>query len=170
MTDFEQLFREHGAYVLRLSRRLGVRPADAEDVAQEVFLVVHQALSRFEGRSSHRTWISGICVRVVSNYRRKAHRRHEQAGEPPVEPAELRDPERAAIGSSGLAQLDAALSKLSEPQRASFVLFEIEQLSVVEISEALGCSKFTTYARLQAARRAVQKAFEADAVLEVADV
>src|SRR3954470_5698980 len=74
---FVDVFRAHGAYVLGLLRRLGVREADVEDVAQEVFVVVHAQLAGFEGRSSLRTWICGICVRKVSEYRRKVYRRRE---------------------------------------------------------------------------------------------
>ncbi|WP_437873491.1 RNA polymerase sigma factor [Sorangium sp. So ce363] len=55
--SFEQLFFEHAPFVWRALRRLGVHEADAEDVCQEVFMIVHRRLASFEGRSSVQTWL-----------------------------------------------------------------------------------------------------------------
>ena len=64
---FTGLFREHAPYVWRVLRRLGVAEADVEDACQEVFLVVHRRAESFDGTSSVKTWIYGICVRVASS-------------------------------------------------------------------------------------------------------
>jgi RNA polymerase sigma-70 factor, ECF subfamily len=153
--QFDQLFHEYAPYVLRVLPRMGVAERDLDDVVQEVFLAVFRALPGFEGRSSTRTWVYGICIRTCSNYRQRAHRRHERLPGALPDAAHQQTPERALQTSVALAQLDAALSKLSQPDREAFVLFEIEQLSAVEIAQALGCSKFTVYTRLYRARRAV---------------
>src|SRR5690349_18720106 len=76
---FDAVVAEHGPYVWRVLRRLGVRSADIEDVWQETFIVVHRKLGGFEGRSQLRTWLSAIAVRVASDYRSRAYRRREQA-------------------------------------------------------------------------------------------
>lgn len=157
--DFEQVFVELAPYVLRVLPRMGIASSDVEDVAQDVFLTVHRALPDFEGRSSVRTWVYGICIRVASNYRQRAHRRHEQLMAAPEEQAthaDTRTPAREFEAQRTLAALDAALSRLSDVQRAVFVLHEIEQLAVSEIAAALACPKFTVYARLYAARRSVR--------------
>jgi RNA polymerase sigma-70 factor (ECF subfamily) len=153
--EFEALFRELAPYVLRVLPRMGVAAADLDDVAQDVFLAVHRGLPGFERRSSAKTWIYGICIRACSNYRQRAHRRREQLVSVPPEAGESHSPERALAASRALSALDTVLAQLPEAQRAAFVLFEIEQLAVTEIAEALACSKFTVYARLYAARRAV---------------
>jgi RNA polymerase sigma-70 factor, ECF subfamily len=153
------VFTELAPYVLRVLPRMGVAAADVEDVAQDVFLTVHRALPSFEGRSSVRTWVYGICIRVAGNYRQRAHRRHEQLMAAPGEQAPLRDtrtPARELEAQQALAALDAALNQLSEAQRAVFVLHEVEQLPVSEIAVALECPKFTVYARLYAARQSVR--------------
>src|SRR4051794_8847745 len=75
---FRSLFDEHAPHIWRAVRNLGVRDADVEDVCQEVFVVVHRKLPTFEGRSSVRTWIYGIALRVVADYRKRAHRKHER--------------------------------------------------------------------------------------------
>lgn len=157
--DFERLFTEFAPYVLRVLPRMGVAAADAEDVAQDVFLTVYRALPAFEGRSSVRTWVYGICIRVAGNYRQRAHRRHEQLMAAPEERTPLRDgrtPARELEAQRTLAALDAALNQLSDVQRVVFVLHEIEQLPVSEIAAMLECPKFTVYARLYAARQSVR--------------
>ena len=56
---FPEVYEAHAATVLRTLRRLGVRDGDVEDVAQEVFVVVHRKLPEFAGRSSLKTWVVG---------------------------------------------------------------------------------------------------------------
>ena len=152
---FADLFREHAAPVWRALRRLGVPEADVEDVAQEVFVVVHRKLPEFEGRSTLKTWIYGICVRTASDYRRKAHvRRERPTDRMPDErhsAPQLRELER----EQARALLDAALETLDEEKRAVFVLYEIEELDMPEVAEALGCPLQTAYSRLYAARKKV---------------
>src|SRR5688572_24089780 len=58
--DFDSVVAEHGPYLWRVLRRIGVRTADVEDVLQETFIVVHRKLDGFEGRASVRTWLSAI--------------------------------------------------------------------------------------------------------------
>jgi RNA polymerase sigma-70 factor (ECF subfamily) len=145
--------------VWRVLRRLGVSERDVEDVCQEAFLVVHRRLDEFEGRSSLRTWIYGICARVASEHRRRPHLRLEALGEAPPDgsvPAPQHDDlERRRA----LEQLDRALGELDDDKRAVFVLYELEELPMSEIAETLGCPLQTAYSRLHAARRVVGLAF-----------
>jgi RNA polymerase sigma-70 factor (ECF subfamily) len=154
--EFERVFREFAPYVLRVLPRLGVAARDLDDVAQDVFWAVHRGLPGFEGRSSLKTWLYGICIRVAANYRARAHRRYEQLVERPQPEHDLQTPARALENRRALAALDAALGELPDVQRAVFVLHEVEALAVSEIAEVLACSKFTIYARLYAARRTVR--------------
>ena len=158
---FETLFRTYVPYVRRVVPRMGVASGDTDDVVQEVFLVVHGALGGFEGRSSERTWIYGICLRVCSNYRRRAYRRRELTMAEPPAAEDFVHPERMLSARTDLQLLDAALADLNDAQRATFVLHEIEQLPMADIATILGCSKFTAYARLYAARRHVVAALTA---------
>lgn len=149
-------------YVLRVLPRMGVRAADLDDVAQEVFLAVHKGLAGFEGRSQLRTWVYGICIRTAGNYRRRAHRKHEQVTDAPVQISSAAEgPERRTQTQQALGALDRALDTLPDAQRSVFVLFEVEGLEMTEIAGAMGCSKFTAYARLYAARKSVTAALAA---------
>lgn len=158
---FDEVFAAHAPLVWRTMRRLGLREADAEDLAQEVFLVVHRKLPEFEGRSKLSTWIYGICVRVASDHRKRAHVRREA----PV--SSVPEPEISAPQVRGLAQaearatLDAVLATLDDDKRAVFVLYEIEELPMVEVARAVGAPLQTAYARLHAGRRIVNEAIAA---------
>jgi RNA polymerase sigma-70 factor, ECF subfamily len=153
---FSDVFRENAPFAWRCLRRLGVSAADADDVCQEVFLVVHRRLSEYDGRATMRGWIYGICVRKASDHRRLSHKRHEsptdavpeQIGEAP----QPRDLER----KRAIEALDAALNELDEDKRATFVLFEIEGLPMQEIATVLGCPLQTAYSRLHAARKSIE--------------
>jgi len=156
--SFEAIVSEHGPYLWRVLRRLGVRAADIEDVWQETFIVVHRKLDSFEGRASVRTWMSAIAVRVASDYRNRAHRRHEQATDSVPESSseasqqdELMDRERKEL-------LDRLIAELKPEQRDVIVLYEFGELPMQEVAEALGCPLQTAYSRLHAARKALELA------------
>ena len=155
---FAAIFREHAPFAWRVLRRLGVRESDVEDAAQEVFLVVHRRLRDFEGRSSLRTWIYGICVRVASDHRRRAHVRREQPTDRPPERAGSAPQPRELEARQARALLDAALSRLDDDKRAVLVLFEIEEVAMKDVAEAVGCPLQTAYSRLYAARRELREA------------
>jgi RNA polymerase sigma-70 factor (ECF subfamily) len=155
---FADVYRAHAAFIWRVARRLGVPPADVEDVCQDVFVVVHRKLPAFEGRSSIRTWLYGIAVRCAADRRRLAHVRREttsaSVAEPPVDPTQP----GAVAERQARAALDEILDQLDEPKRAVFVLYELEELPMAEVAEAVGCPLQTAYSRLHAARDAVEAA------------
>jgi RNA polymerase sigma-70 factor (ECF subfamily) len=152
------VFKEHGAYVWRVLRRLGVREADVEDVCQEVFVVVHRRLADFEGRSSLRTWVYGICIRTASDYRKRAVNRREVLTEDPPELQAPDDPHGALSTKRARETLDRILASLDDDKREVFVLYEIEGLGMAEVCEAVGCPLQTGYSRLHAGRALVQEA------------
>jgi RNA polymerase sigma-70 factor, ECF subfamily len=156
MMDIQAIVAAHGAFVWRTLRRLGVAESDAEDVAQEVLLVVHRRLADYDARSGMRAWLYGICVRKASEHRRKAWYRREQPVA--VAPEESVLPEQAETMSrrEAWAQLEAILGELDPKKRDVFVLFELEEMSLAEIAAAVGCPLQTAYSRLQSARTLVQ--------------
>ncbi|MGV3626042.1 MAG: RNA polymerase sigma factor [Archangium sp.] len=156
---FPEVYETYAATVLRTLRRLGVREGDVEDVAQEVFVVVHRKLPEFAGRSSLKTWLVGICIRTASAFRQRAHVRRETGIE---EAAERSNSGEHAVRTIALkqarVQLDALLDQLDEDKRTVFVLFELEQLSMPEVAEAVGAPQQTAWARLYAARKFIEAA------------
>lgn len=155
-----EVVEAHGHFVARSLRYLGLRDSDVLDASQDVFLVVHRRLEDFEGRSSIKTWLYGICLRVAASYKRRGFVRHESVMPEPPESA------TAALQDSDMQVLEtrrkllAILDHLAPDQRAVFVLYEIERLSMKEIAETLGCPLQTAYYRHQAARKQVMEAFQ----------
>ena len=154
--DFLELFQTYTPYVWRILKRLGVSDRDVEDVAQDVFMTVHKNLHRFEGRSHIRTWIYGICANRTRDYLRLARVRREIPTEHLPEAVGDAHQDRDLDQKKALTSLDAMLGKLDDDKRAVFVLFEIEDLSMEEVSQALDCPVQTAYSRLYAARAELQ--------------
>ena len=154
----EDVFRQFGGFAWRVLRRLGVREEDADDVLQEVFIAVHRKLPGFEGRSSVRTWLYGICVRIASDYRQRTRTRIEASSQLAPEPAVDAGQDEHVAVVQARAMLDGILDRLDDFKRAVFVLYEIEGLPMSEVAVALECPLQTAYSRLHAARREVAAA------------
>lgn len=150
-----ELVREHGSYVWRVLRSLGVPDSDVDDVCQETFLVILRKLPEFEGRSSLTTWIYGIALRVSSDYRKRAYRRHEVPSDVIPESTDSSTPQQELERAEAWRIVGDVLDSLAEPQRQVFVLYEIEQLTMNEVAAVVGCPLQTAYSRLHAARRHV---------------
>jgi RNA polymerase sigma-70 factor (ECF subfamily) len=153
-----EVFRELAPFVWRALRRLGVAERDVEDVCQEVFMVVHRKLPEFEGRSTVRTWVYGIAVRVASDYRKRGHIRREVMPDEMPENVSSSDPHSDAARRQAREKLDRILDALDEGKREVFVLYEIEQMTMAEVAEIVGCPLQTAYSRLHAARKQVEGA------------
>jgi RNA polymerase sigma-70 factor (ECF subfamily) len=158
--DFRSIYDTYFNFVWCSLRRLGVREPDVMDLTQKVFLVVNQKLAGFEGRSQLATWIFGICQRVASDYRRSALIRCEVVtdaseldlraddGDSMVEQSETR--RRAEVA-------ETILSRLPEPQRVVFVLFELEEMSGDDIAALLEVPVGTVRSRLRLARETFRR-------------
>jgi RNA polymerase sigma-70 factor (ECF subfamily) len=158
--DFRTSFEVHAPFVLRILRRLGVPRADRDDLFQEVFFIVHRKMHEYDGRASFRAWLYGICVRTVSTYRRSARVRRQESQEyGDLEERESQaaiNPEHTAESRRACAELEALLGRLDDEKRTVFVLYELEELPMIEVAQAVGCPLQTAYSRLHAARKAMR--------------
>lgn len=157
--DFNHVFVECSPLAWRVLVRLGVSLRDVPDACQEVFLVVYRRLPEFDAsRSSLRSWVYGICVRVASDHRRRGPQRHES-------PHELEEVAVSSVQESHIDEqrawqkLSRVLSEMDASKRQAFVLFELEALPMAEVASILECPLQTAYSRLHAARRIVLDAF-----------
>ena len=165
---YEILIQRFEQPVYNLVSRLVDNPADAADVAQEVFLKVFRKISGFRAESSLKTWIYRIAVNEARNQRRWFIRhRGKEIG---LEPAEsnvqgpqdwLSDPGRSpyqtALDQETHALIESALQKVSPNYRAAVVLREVEDLSYEEISEVLEISLGTVKSRILRGRESLRK-------------
>lgn len=151
LPPFDALYDEQFEYVWCSLRRLGVHEASIDDAVQDVFVVVHRRLAEFEGRSSLRTWLFGIAVRVARDHRRRA-RRSEAIAEGQDPRAQGQSPFDGAATAEAARTLDRLLGELEESRREVFVLAELEQMTAPEIAVCLELNVNTVYSRLRAAR------------------
>jgi RNA polymerase sigma-70 factor (ECF subfamily) len=156
---FESVYDRWFDFVWRSVRRLGVPEASVDDAVQDVFVVVHRRLADFEGRSTVKTWLFGIAMRVAKDHRRAASRRR------PTEP--LREslvdapcgcPMENAAQNEAVRLFHELLDTLDDEKRAVFVMAELEQMSAPEIAGALDVNLNTVYSRLRAARAGFERA------------
>lgn len=146
------LVRDHYGFVWRLLRRLGLREGDADDAAQQVFLVAVNRLAGVE-HERERSFLYGVALNVGARARRSQQRRREEpldaAGEgaSPAPSAEQLLERRQARDA-----LDALLAEMPEELRVVFVLYELEELSTPEIAELCELPLGTAASRLRRAR------------------
>lgn len=156
--SFREVFDAHTRFVWRSLLGLGVSENDVPDASQQVFVVLQGKLDQIATDCSVSTFVYGICLRVASDFRRRAHVRREQlCAVPPERPTEA--PQEGIVSHrEALARLHAALDAIDPAQREVFVLYEIEELGMTEVAQVVGCPLQTAYSRLHAARRTVAAA------------
>jgi RNA polymerase sigma-70 factor (ECF subfamily) len=154
---FERVYAEHFAFVWRNLRRLGVAPAQLDDAAQDVFIVVHRRLGEVRV-DALRPFLFGVVRRVAADQRRSAGRHHAEALDDAPEVASgAPDAEGELARAEAARMVRAVLARLGDEQREVFVLAELEQMAAPEIAEAIGVPLNTVYSRLRAARAAFEK-------------
>ena len=159
-SNLTTIFRDHGQFIWLSLQRFGVRLPDLDDLAQDVFMVVHRKVSRLDPRGPIRPWLFGFCMRVAANYRRRRRWKVEM-------PSSGRDHNRAAevpladdllIKGEDRELAERALTTLEVDKRAIIVMFEIEELPCAEIAELMNVPVGTVYSWLHAARRQLKEA------------
>jgi RNA polymerase sigma-70 factor (ECF subfamily) len=142
-----------------------VDEAAADDVVQQVFLVVYQRLCTFEGRSTLKTWLFAILLRVVRGHRRVVRRRSQHLAHESVDPDLIADgavdPHEALSRAEASRTIDVLLDSLDGDKRIVFVMAELEEMTASEISLATGLAPNAVYSRLRAARMDFERAASA---------
>ena len=145
-----ELFRRYAPQVYEVAMRLTRSRHDAEDVTQNVFIGLPEALGGFTGAGELGAWIRRIATREALLLMRQ-HRRQTKWE---------RRAAREAAGSVRKAEtrlaLDQALAELPEDWRVVFILKELEGYSHDEIADFLGISASLSSVRLHRARRFLQ--------------
>lgn len=151
---FRAFFDAEFRYVWNTLRYLGVRPADVQDVGQDVFLTVHRKLAAGEVPRSTRSWLFAFCYHAASNYRQLAQHRREAVGEePPDAPDSARDAEAHLAAHQEAARVATVLDGLDLDRRTVLVSHDMDGIPIPEIADALGIPVNTAYSRLRLARR-----------------
>lgn len=164
---FEYLFGKYREKVYAVAFRFVHNKEDALEIAQEVFLRVHQGLGGFKTDSKFFTWLYRITVnRAIDHVRSRKSRRTvplESAAEDGRPLGEVlpdphsSNPSDLLLRKELSERLFKAVETLSAKHRAVFVLHAIENLSYKEIADVVGCTLGTVMSRLFYARKKLQQ-------------
>jgi len=149
---FSELFSRYKQPVFGFFRRRVADPAQAEELAQETFLAILRASSRYEPRALFRTYLYAIGLKILGAHRRKTAFRATFLGAA----AEFREPASLANADAELF-LRQAVGKLERLDREILLLREFEELSYSEIAALLRLPVNTVRSRLFRARVALRE-------------
>jgi len=175
-TAFNQLVRSHKGLVFNVCLRMLSNSAEAEDIAQDVFVRAFMSISSFRGDSKLSTWLYRIAVNLCKNRLKYHSRRKANAhtniddvversrasgcgrttGEPNARPDEVLEGVRAE------ARVQRALMAVDEEFRRLLVLRDVHGLAYIDIMAITGLPEGTVKSRLHRARSALLKAYESD--------
>jgi RNA polymerase sigma-70 factor (ECF subfamily) len=150
-------FYEHfGDTVYRVAYRLLGSSADAEDVVQDVFLGLPEALKTFAARGSLEGWLKRVTTRTALMMLRKQRIRRESSLDEMSEIPGATNPGNPVDRVA----LERALKKLPLKLRSAFVLKEVEGYTHAEIGEILGISVTASKIQLYRARKRLRQDLE----------
>ncbi len=161
---FDLLVLKYQNRIIKLVSRYVREPADAMDVAQEVFLKAYRALPNFRGESAFYTWLYRISINTAKNHlvsmsRRPAEAHLENADGEPIDieslQKDIENPENLLYAEEIKHTILDAMDKLPEDLRVAITLREVEGLSYDEIAHAMDCPIGTVRSRIFRAREAV---------------
>jgi RNA polymerase sigma-70 factor (ECF subfamily) len=140
---FEELVTRHQHLVFNTIHRYVGEAAAADDIAQEVFVVVWNKAATFKGRSSFSTWLYRVVINECLQFRRTRRRRPQTlslAGIDEDRPPEALQVEPDHEQAARVAAVRSALAELPERQRIALILEHFEGRSYREIAEMMETS------------------------------
>jgi RNA polymerase sigma-70 factor, ECF subfamily len=165
---FAQLVDKYKQPVINLAFRTLRDAAEAEDLAQNVFVQVFKSAHRYRRMAKFSTWLFTIARNLCLNEIRRRSRhpaesidaaRHEQEDQP-LHQFEDRNaflPQDSLLHSELEQKIGQALAELPENQRTAILLCRQEELSYEEIAEVLGCSLSATKSLIHRGRETLKQ-------------
>ncbi len=167
---FRKLVEQYQDLVYNTALGVVQNAADAEDVAQEVFIQIYRSIGTFKSEAKLSTWIYRITTtRALDLLRaRKSKKRFgllkrlwETEEESPLDTIEdFNHPGVALERKEDAAKLFEAIGQLPENQKVAFVLHKLEGLSYQEISEIMGNTVPAVESLMHRARLNLKKLLE----------
>ncbi len=154
---FAGLVERHGPVVLGLCQSMGLRGADCDDAAAEVFAAVFRSIPRFEGRSALGTWVYRIASRVIPKVRQRYRRATEQSPDvgraDPNQPTPLEQSSQKEVNE----RVWLAVAQLEDRSAMIVELHYRRGKSVEEIANVMACPPGTVKTLLYRARQRLKE-------------
>lgn len=167
--SIEALAQEYYEYVYHIAYSVMGDPHDADDVAQETFIAVHDNLERLEPGSNVRAWISKIALNHARMELRKRKTRETLTsalqtiqsliGKAP-------SPEDSAIENEANGRLWGAVKNLKTKHRIPIILRYVYKYPIREIAQVLKIKEGTAHSRLYYAVQKLQEQLQLDALVQ----
>jgi RNA polymerase sigma-70 factor (ECF subfamily) len=138
-------------YIFITLRRLGAAPHEIEDLAQDIFMVLHRNWPTLDTGRPLRPYLFGVAFRIVSAHRRRWSR---EIPRPALDTDDLTaGPEASLESKESLSLLTAALDALPLSRRAVVVMHELDEIPIADVARRLSITRFGAYARLRKGRK-----------------
>ncbi|MEP6951911.1 MAG: sigma-70 family RNA polymerase sigma factor [Ginsengibacter sp.] len=165
---FEILIRRYNPFLYKAGRGYGYDHQDTEDMMQETFISCFQNLSKFENRSSFKTWIIRIMLNQCYHKYQKLSYQKKLTTEISVNKnsgsmfltTNRSNPDGSVINKELKNVIEAALNKLPESYRMTFTLRELTGLSIAETAELLNITPSNVKVRMNRAKIMLRKEIE----------
>ncbi len=155
-TLVRKYMREAYAFCLRLTHDAG----EAEELSQQGFVSAYRALRGFRGESTFRSWLYRILINLHRDRLRRGRRAESRLAvvREEVQRRDDRRPEESAMLAAEMAEVvRAKVELLPDRQREVLTLHLYQELSYVEIAQALGCSYDDVKMNLSLARKRLRQ-------------
>jgi len=153
MQAFEEVYKASSSFVYNVAYRVVNNREDALEVAQEVFMIIHDKLKTFRFESSFKTWTYRITANYAINFAKKLSRSKTVPYEDAFGEGAVLNEVETQIDQEHQSQLvDKLLAELNPDQRACVVLRDIQGLSYEEIAQTLNININTVRSRLKRSR------------------
>jgi RNA polymerase sigma-70 factor (ECF subfamily) len=154
---FETIYRRHSTSLYNLAYRMVGNPTDAEDLLQEVFLLVYSKLGSYQGQAALGTWLYRVATnRCLDHLRSRAKRNQSKTDslDQGYERAEVATPKETTAERM---DLDRCIAKLPDSYRAAFILYDVQGFEHREVAEILGVAEGTSKSLVHKARLKIRE-------------
>jgi RNA polymerase sigma-70 factor (ECF subfamily) len=161
---FEIIYQQHGGRVYALCLRMLRDPVEAEDLVQEVFMLVFRKIHTFRGDSAFSTWLHRLTTNLVlMRLRRKKPMcvsldeimgSEERDAKPHQE---IGGPDPRLSGLADRINLQSAIDQLPQGYREIFILYDVQGYEHSEIAKILGRSIGNSKSQLHKARKRLRE-------------
>jgi RNA polymerase sigma-70 factor, ECF subfamily len=168
---FAELVNRYKQPVVNLVARMLRDPAEAEDIAQNVFLQVYRSAARYKVSAKFSTWLYTIARNLCLNELRRRSRhpaesldatqsRFEEQAPQQFEDPRTPSPPENLLRAELEQKIEGALAMLPESQRMAVLLCRQEDLSYEDIAKTLGCSVSATKSLIHRGRETLKQALK----------
>lgn len=160
---FEILIRRNNPFLYKIARSYGFTHEDAEDLMQEAFVAAYLNLSKFEGRSSFKTWLTRIMLNQCYHKTKsmEAKQRHIEENSAKLPAGDASSDTWRSIANKEISDIIArALVSIPLDYRLVFSLRELNGMNTAETAELLDITETNVKVRLNRAKSMLRQKLE----------